>query len=86
MQNKRRGGPKKAVIDIETLQVWDSLSSCADDIGCTKACVCASIYLGRRAKHHKLEHLSNWLFSTEKEKIKWAIYPNIGFFSGEFEV
>ena len=51
---------QKKVIDIETLEVFESATKCAEALGITVAWVSASIFYGYRCKKRRLEYLDDW--------------------------
>lgn len=76
---------KKAIIDVETLDIWRSLTECAEALKVSKASVCRAILLGFRCSgkkpYHggrKLEYFDYWLEAyTPAEKEKFTRKNNI---------
>lgn len=80
--NRKRTGVRKAkpVIDIETLQIWPSMSSCADHLQTSPASVFGAIIGRTRCKKRLLEYFDNWLVWPNKEKEKYTRKNNIYFY------
>lgn len=69
----------RSVIDIETLEVWNSVKECSRATGVSSQAICRSIVFGwrvgsgikRTRKGRRLEYLDYWLTAytpAEKEK------------------
>ncbi|HBO58774.1 MAG TPA: hypothetical protein DD624_02555 [Alphaproteobacteria bacterium] len=73
---------KKAIIDVETLEVWDSVTECAEALGISRPAVHQSIIRNGRcgggkkkpfAGERKLEYFDYWLEAyTVKEKERFT--------------
>ena len=82
------GYKTKKIIDLETLEVWDSLTECAKHFNVTPACITTSIALGCRVSGKKipyrgerrLEYLDYWIECyTPEEKEQFTKKNNIFF-------
>ena len=71
---------KKAVIDIENLEVFPSLEECAEALKVTPAAISRNIYMGYKSKGRKLEHLEEWKLWENKTKEKHTRKNNIFFY------
>ena len=52
---------EKRVIDIETLEVFESATKCAESLGVSLAAVSFAILYSRRCKGRRLEYLDDWV-------------------------
>lgn len=72
--------PRKVkVIDMETLEVWNSLEECAKYLGVSRATICQGINRNGRTKHRRLEYLYYWLALPSRDKEKYSRKNNIYF-------
>lgn len=71
---------EKRIIDIETLEWFDSLSDCAGKIGCSKPNVYKAILEGIKCKGRRFEYLDVWLTWNSREKEKFTRKNNIYFY------
>lgn len=69
----------RKIIDIQTLEVFESLKTCADSLGVSKAAVFNAILYGGKCKGRKFEYLDEWLVWTTKEKERHTAKNNIYF-------
>lgn len=62
---------KKKVIDVKTLEVWESYSEAARCLGVTVPAIYHSIYFGWKVKGRHLEDFEYWrgLHPLDKEKM-----------------
>ena len=72
-------GTARKVIDIETLEVFDSATACAEALGVSIAAVSASILYSRKCKKRRLEYLDDWAGWTADMKEKHTKKNNIYF-------
>lgn len=77
---------RRPVIDIETLEVWPSVTACAREIGVSRARICKAILFKERTGNgyapggHLLEYLDYWIESyTPAEKERHTRQNNIFF-------
>lgn len=76
---------KKAIIDVETLEVWESLTECAAELKVSIPAIIQAIAYGYRIgggrswnAKRKLEYFDYWLESyTKAEKEKFTRKNNI---------
>ena len=80
---------KRKIIDVETLEVWDSVKSCAEALGVSLPAIVQAIvrganctghrgWAGRKFKGHRLEYLDYWNEAyTPREKEKFTRKNNI---------
>jgi hypothetical protein len=73
----------RKIIDIETLEVFGSLSELAEDLGCSTANICLSILRSCRCMGRRLEYLDEWIWWTDKEKEQWTRKNGIYFLRGK---
>lgn len=70
---------KKRVIDIETLEFFESATKCAEAFGVSVACVSASILYCRKCKKRRFEYLDDWVLWPKEIKEKHTKKNNIYF-------
>lgn len=70
----------KRIIDIETLEWFDSLHDCARKVGCSVPNIHSSILQGMKAKGRRFEYLDVWLTWDSREKEKFTRKNNIYFY------
>ena len=71
---------KKAIIDVETLEVWESLTECAAALKVSPSAICQAIAFGYRLgggrswnAKRKLEYFDYWLEAyTVEEKERFT--------------
>ena len=70
----------RKIIDMETLEIYNSMSDAAKKLNCTPSLVFLTIIRGNRAKGRKLEYLDFWIeCMTAKEKERYTRKNNIYF-------
>lgn len=85
---------RKQIIDIETLEVWDSLADCAEALGVSSPYLVQAINMKYRVgggmgftkkKHgHLLEYFSYWLTAyTANDKAKYCRNKQFDFMEGK---
>ena len=85
---------RKPIIDIETLEVWDSLKDCAEALGVSSQYLVKAINMKYRVgggkgftkkKHGQLiEYFAYWLTAyTAKEKAKYCRNKRYDFMEGK---
>lgn len=85
---------RKQIIDIETLELWDSLKDCAEALGVSCPYLVQAINMKYRVgggmgytkeKHgHLLEYFSYWLRAyTVKDKAKYCRNKQFDFMEGK---
>lgn len=69
----------RKIIDMETLQVWNTLTECARDLKVTPAAITRMIQVQYRVKGRRLEYLDFWLQLHPKDKERYSKKSNIFF-------
>ena len=70
---------KRPVIDIETLEIWESLSHCARALNVSVNTVFQAIEMNCKAKGHRLEYFDWWIDYDNRDKEKHTRKNNIYF-------
>lgn len=73
------GRSKRKIINLETLEVFNSLTDAAKALGVTVAGVYNGILLRKKCKGQHFEFLDEWFYYTSQEKEKWTGKNNIYF-------
>lgn len=76
------GCAAKAVIDIETLEVFPSMVKAAEKYGLSVPALCSAITLGTKFAGRRFEYLQDWQYWTDREKEKFTRKNNIYFLKG----
>lgn len=63
-------GKGRKVIDMRTLQIWDSVTAAAFELKVSAADICSQIQLGGKARGRRLEYLDFWVGLDAKDKEK----------------
>lgn len=70
---------KRKIIDIETLEVFPSMTDAAKRLGVTPVSIYKNILMGFKTKGIRLEFFDEWLFWTNSKKSKHTEKNNIYF-------
>lgn len=70
---------KRPVIDIETLEIWESLSHCARTLKVKPQTIFQAIELNIKAKGRRLEYFDWWIYWDNRDKEKYTRKNNIYF-------
>lgn len=70
---------KRPVIDLETLEVWESLSQCARSLNVSNNTIFQAIEISCKAKGRRLEYFDWWLGWDNRDKEKYTRKNNIYF-------
>ena len=76
-----RGSGMTAIINIETLQVFNSLTDCAKAMQTSVASIHRALKNGRKVKHFKIEYLEDWLQWEPEVKERYCRWGNVGFYT-----
>ena len=76
------GCAAKAVIDIETLEVFPSMAKAAEKYGLSVPALCSAITRGTKFAGRRFEYLQDWQYWTDREKEKFTRKNNIYFLKG----
>ena len=79
MENGMPNNKKRPVIDLETLEVWESLSQCARSLNVSTTDIFQAIEIGFKAKGRRLEYFDWWLGWDNRDKEKYTRKNNIYF-------
>lgn len=70
---------KIKVIDIETLELFESITDCARTLGVTVGGLYNNILIGCKTKGRRLDFFEDWRYLTPKQKEKHTRKNNIFF-------
>lgn len=70
---------KRKIINIETLEVFNSLTDVAKKYNCFPSAVFNNIVFNYKTKGNRFEYFDEWTFWTSKEKEKFTKRNNIFF-------
>ena len=76
-------GKRRAVINIETLEVFSSMTNAALALNVNKETIFNSINIGHKVKGNRFEYLDVWQEWSDAEKEKYSIKHNIFFAGGK---
>ncbi len=76
-------GKKKKIINIYTLEVFDSMTEAAKEIGVSKVSIFETIHYKVKAKGTRFEYLDEWIQWPPQEKEKFSKRNNIYFYYKE---
>lgn len=71
---------KVKVIDIETLEIFESITACARMLGVTVGGVYNNILIGCKTKGRRFDFFEDWQYLESKEKEKHTRKNNIFFY------
>lgn len=71
---------KVKVIDIETLEVFESMRACARKLNVRTSSIFGNILLKHKTKGRRFEYFDDWQYWTSKEKEKNTRKNNIYFY------
>lgn len=69
----------KMVIDIENLELWDSLTICAKQLNVSVQSVFCAIINGNKVRGHRVEYFDLWINWDNRDKEKHTSKNNIYF-------
>lgn len=64
-------GNCRAVIDMETLEIYPSMTLCAKELG-VRTNISTAISMGRKVKGRKLEYFDYWVGLDPRDKEKFS--------------
>ena len=74
---------KRKIIDLETLEVYESVHDCARKLGCSAPNVVHNILPRRKVMGKLLDYYDDWLNMTDREKEEYCYKNNIFFLRGK---
>ena len=77
---RKCGAGGKPVIDIETLQIWPSLTACPAQLQTSPSFVGQAILQKNKCKGRLLEYFDDWVVWSNKDKEKHTKKNNIYFY------
>lgn len=73
---------RRAIINCETLEYYDSVRGAAKCLGCNPANIVRNIITNRKTKGYILDYYDEWIYLSDAEKQKHSIKNNIYFMGG----